>query len=87
MRKRKAPSKINTKRLDTIFVIYDTEDNELWYSGTKIGWVSTGAAKNAWNLVNSSWSGKEYFDNQTRYVIVPIHELLVKSLVEEKQID
>lgn len=81
MSKNKSLSK---KQLDSLFVIYDTEDNKLWHSGTKIAWISTGAAKNAWNLAHYSWSHKEYFDNQTRYVIVCINELIVKSLIEEK---
>lgn len=67
---------------DSVYVIYDKEDDCLWHHKAKIGWISSGAAKNAWNL------GKKIkFDNQDRYVVVCVNELLVKSLIEEKSND
>lgn len=78
------------KRLDTVFLIFDTEDGILWSHGPKAAWISTGAAKNAWNLCSKSYYDdkgdriKPKFDDQTRYVIVEIHENFVRNLVEEK---
>ncbi|AKJ73528.1 hypothetical protein SP40_87 [Salmonella phage 40] len=69
---------------NSVFVIYDTVDKFLWNSGAKVGWIKSGAAKNAWNLVNSSWNGKKYFDNQTRYVIVELSGEHVGKFLEEK---
>lgn len=83
------------KHLGSVFVIYDTQEEKLWNSnGSKIGWVNSGAAKNAWNLCSTSgyddngWPlGKLKFDEQQRYIIVEISETIVKSLVKEKSID
>ncbi|AFC21187.1 hypothetical protein [Enterobacter phage EC152] len=84
------------KHLDSVFVIYDTQEGKLWNSnGTKIGWVTTGAAKNAWNLCsktvydpnNGDRPVKVKFDEQTRYVIVQISELLVRYIFEGKSND
>lgn len=78
------------KTLDSVFVIYDTEDDQLWNSnGTKIGWVSTGAAKNAWNLCSKTVYDHDLpvkfkFDEQKRYVIVELNKGLIKTLVKEK---
>ena len=70
---------------DSVFVIYDTVDKRLWCSnGKKIGWVSKGAAKNAWNLVHASWNKKEYFDDQNRYLLVEVSGEHVGKLLEEK---
>lgn len=75
-----------------MYVIYDTDQHKLWNSnGSKIGWCSTAAAKNAWNLCSRTFYDendrpvKLKFDQQSRYVIVEISDLLVKSLVEEKK--
>lgn len=71
---------MSDKHVDTVWVIFDTELKRLWNSnGKKIGWISSGAAKNAWNL-----GSKIKFGEQSRYVVVPIHELAVQSMVEER---
>ena len=83
-------SRAKKTRLDAVYVIFDTVEKRLWSSkaNTKIGWISTGAAKNAWNLGRDKWDEEgrrisNTFDTQTRYIVVCIHELLVQSLVEE----
>lgn len=75
------------KELDAVFVIYDTEKNKLWHRGTKIAWVSEVAAKAAWLRDSYCYDenmqlNKSKFDDQTRYVIVEIHEDFIRNLKE-----
>ncbi len=55
---------------NSVFVIYDTVDKCLWNSGAKVGWIKSGAAKNAWNLANGSWNGKNTLT--TRHVMLSL---------------
>lgn len=71
----------------SVFVIYDTVDRCLWNHKAKIGWISSGAAKNAWNLVHATWSGKQYFDDQQRYVVIELSGGHISKLFEENKVD
>lgn len=80
---------------NSVFVIYDTVDKCLWKSGAKVGWIKSSAAKNAWNLCskttydpnNGDRPIKIKFDEQKRYVVVQISELLVRYIFEGKSND
>lgn len=80
---------LKEKRLDKIFVIFDTQEQHLWNSNrTKIGWISEGAAKNAWSMqqrrnIFSDDYEKILFDEQSRYVIVTITEEKILKLMKE----
>lgn len=80
-------------RLDAVYVIFDTVNMALWSSSanTKIGWVSSGAAKNAWNLGKNKYDEEGNriaytFDHQTRYVIVRVSESDVQKIMEAKNV-
>lgn len=80
-----------TKKPTGVFVIYDTVEKVLWNSnGKKVGWISSGAAKNAWNLCSKvTYDEKDRrvkvkFDDQDRYVIFELSGGLVGKLLEEK---
>ncbi len=82
---------VKEKKIDKLFVIFDTEEQRLWNSnGTKIGWVSEGAAKNAWSMQQrrnrfSDDYEKILFDEQSRYVIVTITEEKILKLMKESE--
>lgn len=63
------------KLINNIYVIREVESGKLVKFGTKCGWVSINAAKNAFNLwmkyeFGKDWSeGAGLFDSQDRYVI------------------
>lgn len=58
-----------------VYVIRQLSTSDLIRFGSKCGWASVGAAKNAFNLhmkfyFNKDWSeGKGLFDSQTEFVI------------------
>lgn len=58
-----------------VYVIRQLTTSNLIRFGSKCGWASVGAAKNAFNLhmkayFNKDWSeGKGLFDSQTEFVI------------------
>lgn len=60
---------------NNIYVIREISTGKLIKFGTKGGWISVGAAKNAFNLhmkwhFGKGWSeGKGLFDEQYRFVI------------------
>ena len=60
--------------VDGIYVIREICTGKLIKFGTKGGWISVRAAKNAFNLhmkwhFDREWSGKKLFDEQDRFVI------------------
>lgn len=66
-----------------IYAIINTKTNETFQADSgKIGWDSTGAAKNAWNLTNVRWEEEDRkmrrpkFNEQDVYVIVEIDPVL-----------
>ena len=66
------------KTFDTqqhLFAVYDTQTGQFVKFGSKIAWVSTGAAKNAFNLHNGkcgyNGDGKG-FNEQNRYIVVQV---------------
>lgn len=62
----------------TVFVIREEVTGELIKFGAKCGWVSVGAAKNAFNLHMTSYFGKDWlegkglFDSQDQFIIEEI---------------
>lgn len=63
------------KSIDSIYVIRGVGTDKLVKFGTKCGWCSVGAAKNAFNLhmkchFGKDWSeGRGLFDEQDQFVI------------------
>lgn len=63
--------------IKAIYGIFDTQEQQWVGYGTKVAWVSVGAAKNAWNLHDKtrpthkeySWKREGTFDNQSQFVI------------------
>lgn len=61
-------------KLTELWVIYDTQENCFIKFGAKAAWVSSGAAKNAWNCHNHSWCENVTFNGQTRYIVVNVFD-------------
>lgn len=63
------------KTVDSVYVIREVSTGKLVKFGSKVGWISSSAAKNAFNLhmkfhFNKDWSeGKGLFDGQDQFVI------------------
>lgn len=73
------------KDLDAVYLVWDTELKQMWHNGTnKIAWVSSGAAKNAWNLCHATWKDKKYFDSQNRYVIIIMNNNAIEWMVDNQ---
>lgn len=68
---------MNAEQIDIVYVIRHKESGKLVKFGSKCGWMSTGAAKNAFNLHMHPKYVKEWylessgglFDRQADYVI------------------
>ncbi len=64
---------------DSIFVIRNTATDKFEAFGSKCAWVTSGAAKNAYNLhlgrPHTSYYNKDAhkFDDQTQYIIEEIY--------------
>lgn len=76
-------------RLDSVYVIFDTETRRLWSNrdNTKIGWVSAAAAKSSWGQATIFYDDEGFrqkfkFDDQTRYQIIRLHEDTISFLAE-----
>lgn len=83
---------MKSKDKNSVYVVFDTEQMRLWSSGPKIGWTSSGAAKNAWLLCSKRAYddsgrplGKIKFDNQSRYVIIEVSGEKIAKMLEEKK--
>lgn len=62
-------------KLEALWVIYDTQENCFIKFGTKAAWVTSGAAKNAWNCHNYNWPDKTVtFNEQSRYVVMNVFD-------------
>lgn len=59
-------------KLEGLWVIYDTQEECFIKFGTKAAWVSSVAAKNAWNCHNHDWDRIAAFNEQTRYVVLNV---------------
>ena len=62
------------EKLTELWVIYDKQEKCFIKFGNKAAWVSSAAAKNAWNYHNHSWREKVTFNEQTRYIIVNVFD-------------
>lgn len=67
---------------DRLFVIRELSTGKLLKFGNKVAWVSSGAAKNAFNLHMYDWKTRScrgvlecagVFDNQNEYVIEEVN--------------
>lgn len=59
---------------DSLYAIYDTQTAKFLKFGTKIGWTTSGAAKNAYAYHNYRYNTMKHpkFDEQSRYIVVSL---------------
>lgn len=62
-------------KLEELWVVYDTQENCFVKFGTKAAWVTSGAAKNAWNCHNYNYIRHVTFNEQSRYVVMNVFDL------------